>query len=248
MTNLVKSEAEIELMRRSGAMLRQALAVVAAAAKPGVTGTELDRLARDTIVAAGGEPGFLGFNDYPATICLSVNDQVVHGIPGKAALQPGDVVSIDIGVRYKGWNTDAARTVVLQSTDPADDRLVAVAQQALDAGIDTVRDGVRLGDVQAAIQAVIDAAGFGNVTSLTGHGIGRELHEPPSIPNAGTRGAGPILQAGMVICLEPMITRGTGKVVTAPDGWTIATADGSRAAHVEDTILVTRDGAEILTR
>ncbi len=248
MARYAKQPEDIAAMRRAGAILATTLDTVVAAIEPGITGTTLDQLAQDTIVRLGGEPGFLGFNGYPATICLSRNNQVVHGIPDDQPLERGDVVSVDIGVRYQGWNADAARTVVLAPADTEDSRLTTVAEQALAAGIAAVRDGVRLGDVQAAIQAVIDRSGFGNVTSLTGHGIGRNLHEPPSIPNAGRVGTGPVLEAGMAICLEPMITRGTDEVETAADGWTISTADGSRAAHSEDTLLVTAHGCDILTR
>lgn len=246
-TDLRKTPAEIELIRRAASILAETLNVVGTAAIPGVSGLELDRLAQDTIVKLGGEPGFLGFQDYPATICLSVNEAVVHGIPTDETLKPGDVVSIDIGVRVNGWNADAAITKLLDPIDPEDQRLFDTASASLTAGIAKVKAGVHLGDVQAAIQQIIDASGFGNVRSMTGHGIGKELHEPPAIPNYGKAGTGSILEKGMVICLEPMITQGSGKVVTAEDGWTIVTADHTRAAHVEHTILVTASGADVLT-
>ena len=248
MTSLQKAPHEIDQIRIASSILAKTLQIVAHAANPGVRGTELDDLARNTILKLGGEPGFLGFEDYPATICLSINKAVVHGIPTAKTLQAGDVVSIDIGVRVNGWNADAAITKLLDPIDPEDQRLLDTANASLAAGIAALKAGIHLGDVQAAIQQVIDTSGFGNVRSMTGHGIGKELHEPPAIPNYGKVGTGPILEEGMVICLEPMITRGNGKVVTAKDGWTIITADHTRSAHVEHTILVTKVGSAVLTK
>lgn len=248
MSELQKTPAEITNIRSAASILAKTLEILRVAAKPGVSGTDLDKLAEDTIIKLGGEPGFLGFQDYPATICLSINEAVVHGIPTADTLNPGDIVSIDVGVRYNGWNADAAITVLLDPIDPEDQRLLDTATASLEAGIAKVKAGTHLGDVQAAIQQVIDDSGFGNVRSMTGHGIGKELHEPPAIPNYGKAGTGMILEEGMVICLEPMITRGSGKVVTAKDGWTIVTADKTRAAHVEHTILVTLSGSETLTK
>ncbi len=244
---LIKSESAIADLRHAGRIWAATMDVLRAAVVPGVTGVHIDTLARETIHKHGGKPAFLGFNEYQFSICWSVNDVVVHGLPNRTPLSPGDVVSIDLGVTYNGWHVDAAITQILEPAAPEDTRMVSVANQALDAGIAAIRDGVRLGDVQAAIQQTIDQAGYGNVTSLTGHGIGRDLHEPPSIPNVGAPNTGITLRAGMVICLEPMITQGSGKVVTDRDGWTIRTADHSRAAHVEHTILITQTGAEILT-
>jgi methionyl aminopeptidase len=248
MSSLQKSPDEIVLIRTAATILSETLRVLRLATVPGISGAKLDRLAQDTIIKLGGEPGFLGFQDYPATICLSINEAVVHGIPTDAKLESGDVVSIDVGVRYDGWNADAAITVLLTPIDPEDQKLLNAATTSLDAGIAKVKAGAYLGDVQAAIQKVIDDSKFGNVRSMTGHGIGKELHEAPAIPNYGKAGTGLILEEGMVICLEPMLTRGNGKVVTAQDGWTIITADQTRAAHVEHTILVTTTGADVLTR
>lgn len=245
---LIKSAAAIESLRKAGDIWVATMTGLRAAAKPGTTGLELDRLAERTIKEHGGVPAFLGFNGYQFTICCSVNDIVVHGLPNHTPFKAGDVISIDLGVACDGWNVDAAVTLVLEPASKDDLAMVATAERSLQAGIATIRDGVRLGDVQSAIQGIIEQDGYGNVTSLTGHGIGRGLHEPPSIPNYGTPGTGMTLRSGMVICLEPMITRGGHKVQTDRDGWTIRTADGSRAAHVEHTILVTDTGSEVLTR
>lgn len=244
---LIKSPEATESMRRAGKILGQTLKVVSAAVKPGVTGLELDALARKTIEAADGEPAFLGYQDFPATICFSVNEGLVHGLPTDRVVQAGDVIKIDIGVRVGGHNVDAARTILVPPVDPKHEALVDAAAEALEAGIAVVRDGVHLGDVQAAIQAVIERHGYGLVRSLTGHGIGQELHEPPQIPNYGEAGSGPVLEAGMTICLEPMLTAGTGEVVIGPDNWTVVSADNTPTAHVEQTILVTTTGADVLT-
>lgn len=245
---LIKSPEAIASMRRAGRILGQTLTTVCAAAKPGITGLELDALARKTIETAGGEPAFLGYQDFPATICFSVNDGLVHGIPTPYAVKPGDVVKIDIGVRVDGYNVDAARTVLVPPVDPKDQALVDATTEALEAGIAQVKDGVHLGTVQAAIQSVIKRHGYGLVRSLTGHGIGTELHEPPQIPNYGEAGSGPLLKAGMTICLEPMLTAGSGEVGTGPDGWTVVSKDGTQSAHVEETLLITEHGAEVLTK
>lgn len=245
---LIKSPEAIASMRRAGKILGDTLKIVAAAVKPGVTGLELDTLARKTIEDAGAQPAFLGYQKYPATICLSLNEGLVHGIPTDRAIQGGDVVKLDIGVRVDGYNVDAARTILVPPIDPANQALVDAATGALEAGIAVVRDGVHLGDVQAAIQAVIEQHSYGLVRSLTGHGIGQGLHEAPQIPNYGERGSGPILKAGMTICLEPMLTAGSGKVQTGSDGWTVVSSDNTPTAHVEETILVTQSGNDILTR
>ncbi len=244
---LIKSPEAISALRKAGAMLGKTLQVVSAAAKPGVTGDQLDNLARSTIESLGGEPAFLGFDGFPATICLSINDAIVHGLPAGQVIRAGDVVGIDVGVRLDGWNTDAAVTVqVLPVTNEATN-LIRATTNSLTAGISTVRPGVKLGDVQAAMQAVIEDHGYGLVRSLTGHGIGRSVHEAPSSPNYGTAGTGITLDPGMVFCLEPMLTIGSGKVHASGDGWTIVTDEGGLGAHQEHTILVTESGCEVLS-
>ncbi len=245
----VKSTEAIRWLTEAGRMLGQTLAVLSEAAKPGVTGDELDTIARETIRALGGEPAFVGFEGFPAAICLSRNDAIVHGIPAGQVLASGDLVGLDCGVKLHGWNTDAAVTITVGEPTEADTRLIAAAREALVAGIHTVRPGAWLGDVQAVIQAVIERHRYGLVRTLTGHGIGQRLHEPPGIPNYGTPGTGVHLEPGMVFCLEPMLTTGSGVVKTAPDGWTIVASEGPaiRTAHQEHTVLVTPDGFEVLS-
>jgi methionyl aminopeptidase len=245
--NVVKGATAIAAMRAAGRMLGQTLTTVTNALRPGVTGESLDRLAVETIRALGGEPGFIGFESFPSAICLSINDAIVHGLPAGQVVRAGDVVGIDCGVRLNGWNTDAAVTVVVPPIDPADRALVTATVDALRAGIAAVKPGRQLGDVQAVIQSVIDAGGYGLVRSLSGHGIGQRIHEPPSVPNYGTAGSGLVLEAGMTFCLEPMLTRGDGSVTTDADGWTVRSADGTRGAHQEHTVLVTEVGCDVLS-
>ncbi|MCA9388373.1 type I methionyl aminopeptidase [Candidatus Berkelbacteria bacterium] len=247
MSDYIKTTEQIELMRQAGKILAEAMDQVSLIAKPGVTGDELDRIAESVIRDHGAEPAFLGYQGYPSTICLSVNDGLVHGLPVGQTLKEGDLAGIDLGVRFKGWNVDSANTLAIGKISVDDHDLLKAARQALVSGIAQVKDGVSLGTVQAAIQKVIDDGGYGLVRSLSGHGIGKQLHEYPSIPNFGQINQGPKLKAGMTICLEPMLTAGTDKVKTAADDWTIVSADGSQTAHIEHTLLVTSQGAEILT-
>lgn len=249
MTDLIKSPEAIAYTRRAGRILADLHLALGERVKPGVTGKQLDAFAESFIRDHGAEPAFRGFLDFPATLCVSINDGMVHGLPSDAEIQAGDVVKLDAGVKLHGWNTDAARTHLVPPVDPVNQSLVAVTQQAIDAGIAQVRDGVPLGTVQAAIQAVIETAGLGLVKSLSGHGIGRSVHEAPPIPNFGKHGKGLLLKAGMIICLEPMVTRGLGQVeLDKRDGWTYRSVDGTLTAHIEDTILVTHSGHEILSR
>ena len=228
-------------------MLGQTLQVVSRAAQPGVAGDELDALARTTIAKLGGEPGFTGFEGFPAAICLSINNAIVHGLPAGQVIRPGDVVGIDCGVCLEGCNTDAAVTIGVEPVGFEDAALIQATADALTVGIRSVKPGVHLGDVQAAIQQVIEAGGYGLVRTLTGHGIGRSLHEAPSIPNYGQQGTGLHLEPGMIFCLEPMLTIGSGAVTTSPDGWTVVTKEGGTGAHQEHTILVTEGGCEVLS-
>ena len=223
----IKSDKAIATIRRAGKILADVHTLLGTLIGPGVTGLELDTLAETFIRDHGAEPAFKGFDHFPATICFSVNEGMVHGLPSDRVIQPGDVVKLDVGVRLNGWNTDAARTHLVAPVDPANQQLLNVTRAALAAGVAQVRDGVPLGTVQAAIQQVIDDAHLGLVRQLTGHGIGRSVHEPPSIPNFGRAGEGNQLRTGMVICLEPMVTRGNGKVEISPDGWTYQSATGA---------------------
>ena len=244
---LIKNLEQINKIRTAGSILAKTLKLLTSISKVGITGLELDQVAYTEIIKLGGKPAFLGFQNYPATICLSINEVVVHGIPTNRQLKSGDIFSIDLGVNFDGWYADAAITLSLAPLNNQDKILINTAQKALFAGIDLIKDNVCLGDIQSTIQKTIESANLGNVLTLTGHGIGQKLHEPPSIPNSGQIGKGPILKAGMVICLEPMVTLGTGDVVTAKDGWSVVSADNTRAAHFEHTILVTPTGSEVLT-
>lgn len=239
---------ELTALRRSGAVLAEALEAVASAVKPGVDALTLDRLAEEVIRSRGGTPSFLGYHGYPASLCVSVNDEVVHGIPlASTVLREGDVVGLDLGVIVDGMFTDMARSVAVGQITAERRRLLDVTQSSLAAGLRAVHAGIRTGDIGAAVQRVAEAAGFGVVRDLVGHGVGRAVHEEPSIPNFGKAGTGDRLVAGMCLAIEPMLTTGDYEVETDDDGWTVRTADGSTAAHEERTILVTDRGYELLT-
>lgn len=251
-----KTNSEIEAIRKSGQMLRTILELFEEKLVPGVTGKELDELAQRELKKMGGKPAFLGVvggpgvPDFPASVCISVNDAVVHGIPSDIPFKEGDIVGFDFGVIYKGMITDAARTFIVggKAHSPAVQQLVEVTKKSLDEGIATIKNGSRTGDIGAAVQKVLDQYNLGIVRDLVGHGVGHELHEAPEIPNYGFKGMGQMLKTGMTIAVEPMATLGDWKVVVDPDGWTIRTRDGSISAHFEDTLLITDDGVEILTR
>jgi len=251
----LKTPTEIELMRHAGRITAAALAAVREAAAVGVRLDALDAVAAEVIAAAGAEALFLGYqpssavSPYPAVACISVNDAVVHGIPGRYALRHGDLVSVDCGARYRGWSGDAAISFIVgEHAEPRDEALIATTQAALDAGIAAAQPGARLGDIAHAIGRVARTAGYGLMASHGGHGIGREMHEAPHVPNEGRPGRGLVLRPGLVLALEPMlIAGGTDAYRTDPDGWTLRTADGSRAAHIEHTVAVTESGPEVLT-
>lgn len=249
MQTKVKTNAEIEAMRASGRMLAAVLQLLIERAQPGMSTKDLAELAAAEVKALGGEPSFLGYQGFPDVLCVSLNNEVVHGIPNrKRLIQPGDILSLDFGVTYQGMITDGARSIVVgRPTQKRHQELVERTEQALQAGIATVHDQVRTGDIGAAVQAVLDKFRYGIVRDLVGHGVGHHLHEDPNVPNYGRPNTGPWLQAGMTIAIEPMATLGTDRVHVAPDGWTILTADDSWAAHFEHTVLITADGAEILT-
>lgn len=243
----VKTPQEIEAMRESGQMLATVLTKVSQVAAPGITGKDIAEMARIEVKGLGGKPTFLGMYGFPDVICISLNDAIVHGIPSATPFEEGDLVSFDFGVTYKGMITDSALTLCLGETTGEKKKLLRETECSLYAGIGKLKDGVRVGDVAAAIQKVLDDAGLGIVRDMVGHGVGHELHEDPNIPNYGTRGTGPVLRSGMTIAIEPMATLGTHEIVSDEDKWTIRTADGSLSAHFEHTILITDDGFEVLT-
>lgn len=248
MVNKVKTKSEISYIRQSGKMLATVLKAVEKAIEPGITTLELNDIAKKELKSLGGEPAFLGYYGYPGVICISVNDEVVHGIPGKYIIKNGDIVSFDYGVKYGGMITDAARSILVGPNNKQKLNLINGTLESLDAGIGAIKEGAYIGDISESIQSVLDEYGFGIVRDLVGHGVGHELHEDPNIPNYGKSGTGMILKEGMTLALEPMTTLGSYKVYTAADGWTILTRDGSLSAHFEDTVLVTKNGSEILTR
>ena len=243
----IKSPREIELMRKSGKITATTLAILIEAAKPGVSTRELDRIAEDSIRSLGGIPTFKGYNGYPASICTSVNEEVVHGIPGGYVLADGDLLSIDIGTTLENYVSDSAVTLAIGTVSEEAARLLAVTQECLMRGIAQMKAGNRLGDIGAAIQAHAENHGYGVVRDLVGHGIGTKMHEEPQVPNYGKQGQGLILRAGLVLAIEPMITAGSWRVRTLEDGWTVVTEDDRLAAHFEHTIAVTDEGPRILT-
>jgi len=236
-------------MREAGRVVARMHAAIRAAAVPGATTAELDAVARDVLAANGATSNFLGYHGFPATICASVNDELIHGIPGPRVLRDGDLLSVDCGAIVDGWHGDAAFTVQVGSTTPDAQALLATAERALAAAVATMRPGRRVGDIGAAVDAVVSAAGYGSPRDYCGHGIGRAMHEEPDVPNRGRRGKGPELEPGVVLAIEPMlIAGGRDDVRELDDGWTVVSADGSLCAHVEHTVLVTEQGPEILTR
>lgn len=234
-------------MREAGRVTARALNAVGRAVAPGVTTAELDEVAVEVLRAAGAKPAFLGYGGFPATICASRNSQIVHGIPGKVRLAEGDIISIDMGAIVDGYYGDSARTFGVGSVSDEAARLMDVTERSLAAGIAAARPGGRLYDIGAAVQAVAEGAGFSVVREYVGHGIGRQMHEDPQVPNYGTAGKGPTLLPGMVLAIEPMVNAGTSGVKQMPDGWTVVTADGQLSAHFEHTVAITEDGPVILT-
>lgn len=244
----IKKPSEIEKMRVAGRLTGEALLYAETLAKPGVTTGEINAKIHEFIVSHGATPSFLHYHGYPASACLSVNDVVVHGIPGSYVLQEGDILSVDVGVIKDGWQGDAARTFGIGKISAEAQQLIDVTRQSFFEGIRHARAGRRLGDLSAAIQRHAESYGYGVVRAMVGHGIGRKMHEDPSVPNFGAEGTGVLLKAGYTIAVEPMINAGTHKIKFDADGWTCRTEDGSLSAHYENTILI-RDGAdpEILT-
>ncbi|GMK48540.1 methionine aminopeptidase [Paenibacillus glycanilyticus] len=235
-------------MREAGRIVAETHRIMAEAVKPGVTTQELDQLAEAYIRSQGAEPSFKGYNGFPASICASVNDELVHGFPGPRKLNEGDIISIDIGAQYKGYHGDSAWTYPVGNVSDEVKRLLEVTEESLYAGINLVRPDVRLFTISHAVQQVAEAAGFSIVREFVGHGIGKDLHEEPQIPNYGIPDRGPRLKPGMVLCIEPMVNIGERYVRTLEDNWTVVTEDGSWCAHFEHTVAVTEDGFEILTK
>lgn len=242
------TDAEREALRRCGVILSQSLGAVVAAIRPGISTKELDEIAERAIRGAGATPSFLGYQGYPASLCVSVNDEVVHGIPkSDAILKDGDVVGLDLGAEFKGIHTDMATTVAVGTPSKDIERLIDTTRHALAAGLKAIHDGCTTGDIGAAVQSTVEKEKFGVVRDLVGHGVGHHIHEEPSLPNFGVRGTGERIAEGMALAVEPMVTSGAYAVVTDTDGWTVRTRDGSHAAHEERTVLVTKRGFELIT-
>jgi len=244
---LAKTEEEIELLRLNHEIVSKTLAEVAKLIHPGVTTLELDKRAEEFIRDNGAKPGFLGYNGYPNTLCTSVNSAVVHGIPNDNALRDGDIVSIDCGTYMHGFYGDSAYTFVIGEVSQEVQRLIKVTRECLELGINKAIDGLRVGDISSAVQQHAEGNGYSVVRELVGHGIGRNMHEKPEVPNYGIRGNGPKLISGMAICIEPMINMGTKQVFQEKDGWTIKTVDGKPSAHFELAVIVRKNKAEQLS-
>lgn len=243
----LKTKTELELMRIAGQISAQALLVGGEAVKPGATTAQVNAAIHKFIKSQKAIPSFLGYGGFPASACISINNEVIHGIPGKRVIQQGDIVSIDVGAIYKGFHGDNAATFAAGTAAPEAQKLMDVTRESLYKGIAMVLKDNRIGDVSHAVQAYVEGFGMGVVRKYVGHGVGRELHESPEVPNYGVPGHGPRLVPGMTIAIEPMINSGTGDIEMLADGWTIVTADGSLSAHFEHTVAVTENGPVILT-
>ncbi|MFC1967558.1 type I methionyl aminopeptidase [Chloroflexota bacterium] len=245
---IIKSEAEIAAMRQAGKIVATVLGILRQRVAPGIKTKELDNIAEKEVKRLGAIPSFKGYRGFPACICVSVNDEIVHGIPGQRVLGAGDIVSIDFGAIYNGFHGDAAVTVGVSEVNQPAMELMKNTESALEAGIAAARPGARLGDVSAAVQRFAEARGCSVVREYTGHGIGRDMHEEPQIPNFGMPGTGPLLKKGMTLAIEPMLNAGDWHTRVNDDMWTVLTADGSLSAHYEHTIAITDNEPEVLTR
>jgi methionyl aminopeptidase len=243
----LKSDTEVAVMREGGRILAAILETLREATKSGVTTQDLELIAAREMESHKVKPSFKGYHGYPARLCVSVNDEVVHGIPGDRRIREGDIVSIDAGVIHRGFQTDAAITIPVGKVSDVSSRLITATEEALEKGISEAVPGRRLGAVSVAIQRYVEDKGFAVVREYTGHGIGRQLHEDPQVPNFGVRNEGPVLQKGMTIAIEPMVTNGDWHTRVADNQWTVLTVDGSLAAHFEHTVAIGENGAEILT-
>ena len=243
----IKTKQELALMREAGKIVARVLQEMEENARPGVATGQLNKKAESLIRREGGEPAFLGYHGFPASICVSINEELVHGIPGVRRLQEGDIVSIDVGVYYRGFCGDAARTFPVGSISPEASRLLEVTNQSLQKAIEQVHSGNFLSDVSHAVQSYVEAQNFAVVRNYVGHGIGRNMHEEPQVPNFGPPGKGPRLQEGMTLAIEPMVNQGTWEVEVLEDDWTVVTADRFLCAHFENTVAVTENGPDVLT-
>jgi len=244
----VKTDEQIELMRKAGKLTGDVLKLIGSEIKEGMTTKDLDRIAYEYIKSFGGEPSFLGYSGYPASICASIDEMVVHGIPSDdIVIRNGQIVSIDVGVVLNGWQGDAARTFMVGDVSEEKKKLVKVTQECFFKAVENLKDGTPLGDIGYAVQTHAESNGFSVVRALVGHGIGREMHEDPSVPNYGRKGTGIRLKKGMAIAIEPMINAGVYQVEFMPDGWGVKTKDRRPSAHYENTVAITADGVEILT-
>ncbi len=246
MINL-KTRHEIELMATAGRLLNSVITEMRTACRAGVTTADLDRLADRLIRAGGARPGFLGYQDYPKSTCISVNDEVVHGIPGRRVIKGGDIVSLDLGLVLDGFWADMGCTVPVGRVSAEAERLIRVTEESFWVGVEQARPGGRLGDVSAAIQRHVEGAGYSVVREFVGHGIGRNMHEDPQVPNFGLPGTGPELKPGMTLAIEPMVNAGAPGVYIKPDGWTVMTADGRLSAYFEHTVAISAEGPMVLT-
>lgn len=244
---ILKSRDEIRIMREAGRIVAETLQLLVERLRPGLIEKELDEIVRKECRKRGVTPTFLGYYGYPATVCVSINDEIVHGIPGDREIQDGDVVSIDLGCTHKGFVADAAVTVGVGNVSPEGQRLIEVTRESLRRGIAAARAGARIGEIGHAIQTYVEPQGFSVVREYVGHGVGRQMHEDPQVPNYGSPGSGPVLQAGMVIAIEPMVNTGDWRTKRDSDDWTVRTLDGGLSAHFEHTLAVTEGDPEVLT-
>lgn len=243
----LKSNIEIDIMRKAGQIVAEALLKIEEAIRPGITTKELDKIAEEYIISCGARPSFKGYHGFPATICSSVNEEVVHGIPGERVLKEGDIISVDCGAFFQGFHGDAARTFPVGKVTPEAQRLIDVTRDSFFEGIKYAKVGNRLGDISSAIQEYVEKNNFSVVRDYVGHGIGREMHEEPAVPNYGKKGRGMRLSKGLVLAIEPMVNMGTFAVKELNDGWTVVTYDGMLSAHYENTVAILENGPEILT-
>lgn len=244
---ILKSRDEISIMRESGRILAETLQLLVDRLRPGLVEKELDEIVRKQFKKRGVTPTFLGYHGYPATVCVSINDEIVHGIPGEREVMDGDVVSIDLGCTYKGFVADSALTVGVGNVTLEAQRLIDVTRESLRLGIGAARAGSRIGEIGATIQGYVEGAGLSVVREYVGHGVGRQMHEDPQVPNYGSPESGPVLRPGMVIAIEPMVNMGDWRTKRDPDNWTVRTIDGSLSAHFEHTLAITEGEAEVLT-